>query len=128
MYLSTTAGDEPWGSGSFFAESGLYDLQLLLELHGHTLRNIRQNPRVAVVVSNGNPFEPFLQGAADAQVLDGEDDIKATTEALMAKAPQIEPFLGAPLAAVRLHVTLWRATDVVNGWLPGKELAAPDSH
>lgn len=125
MYLSTTADDEPWGAGVFFAESGLFDLSLVLELHGRTRQNIRRNPRVAMVVSNGNPFEPYLQGAAGAEVLEDDDEMRATTDALRAKAPQIEPLLGAPVAAVRLHVSRWRATDVVNGWLPGKELVAP---
>lgn len=125
MYLSTTADDEPWGAGVFFAESGLFDLSLVLEEHGRTLHNIRRNPRVALVVSSGNPFEPFLQGAADAELLEDDEEVKATTDALRTKAPQIEPLLGAPMVAVRLHVRRWRATDVVNGWLPGKELLAP---
>jgi hypothetical protein len=97
----------------------------VLELHGRTLGNIRQNPQVAVVVSNGQPFEPFLQGAGEAEELDGEEELAAVKERLLAKAPQIEPFFGAPIAAVRLHLRLWRATDVVKGWLPGKELVAP---
>ena len=127
MYLSTTADDEPWGAGAFFAESGPFDLSLVLEEHGRTLRNIRRNPRVALVVSSGNPFEPFLQGAADAELLEDDEKLTATTDALRTKAPQIEPLLAAPMVAVRLHVTRWRATDVVNGWLPGKDLLAPDA-
>lgn len=126
MYLGTTADDEPWAAGAFFAERDLFELSLVLELHGRTLRNIRLNPRVALVVSSGNPFAPFLQGAADAEVLDDSDEITATVAALMAKAPQIEPLLAAPTAAVRLRVSRWRATDVGRGWLPGKELLAPE--
>ncbi len=127
MYLSTAADDEPWGAGAFFAESDPFTLSLVLELHGRTLRNIRRNPRVALVVSSGDPFEPFLQGAADAEVLENAAEIKATTDLLRVKAPQIEPLLGMPMAAVRLHVTMWRATDVVKGWLPGKELRASEA-
>jgi len=126
LFLSTSAEGEPWGAGAFFVESGLFTLSLGLELHGRTLTNIRNNPRVALVVSNGNPFEPFLQGAADAEVLD-DDALEVTAASLLAKAPQIEPFLGAPMAAVRLHVRSWRATDVANGWLPGREIQAPAS-
>jgi hypothetical protein len=51
-------------------------------------------------------------------------EVRAGKAALLAKAPQIEPFLAAPLEAVRLHVRCWRATDVANGWLPGKTLEA----
>lgn len=124
MFLSTAAGNESWGAGTFVAESGPFELGIILEQQGRTLRNIRQNPRVAMVVSSGNPFEPFLQGAADAEVIDDEEATAAVIAALRAKAPQIEPLLGAPVVALRLHVTHWRATDVVNGWLPGKELTA----
>lgn len=123
MYLSTTADDEPWGAGVFFAEVGLFDLSLVLEQHGRTVGNLRRNPRAALVLSSGNPFEPFLQGAADAQLVEDSSDMTAIVDALMAKAPQIEPFLGAPVVAVRLHVRHWRVTDVGNGWLPGKDLA-----
>lgn len=124
MYLSTTAGDEPWGAGAFFAESDPFHLALVLEQHGTSLRNIGHNPRVALVVSSGNAFEPFLQGSADAEVLEADDELEATTAALRAKAPEIEPLLGAPMAPVCLHVSRWRVTDVVSGWLPGKELLA----
>ena len=127
MYLSTAADDEPWGAGVFFAESGPFELSLVLELGGGTLGNIRRNPRAALVVSNGDPFAPFLQGAADAEVLEDDAEVEATADALRAKAPQIEPLLGAPVAALRLRVRRWRATDVANGWLPGKELPAPGS-
>ena len=125
MFLSTSAGEEPWGAGTFVAERGPFELGIILEQQGRTLRNIRQNPRVAMVVSSGNPFEPFLQGAADAEVLEDEEGTAAVIAALRTKAPQIEPLLGAPVVALRLHVRCWRATDVVNGWLPGKELTAP---
>lgn len=127
MYLSTTADDEPWGAGAFFAESDLFHLSLVLEEHGRTLGNIRRNPRLALVVSSGNPFEPFLQGAADAELLEDDDEFRATVEALRTKAPEIEPLLSVPMVAVQLHVSRWRATDVVNGWLPGKELLAAET-
>jgi hypothetical protein len=125
MFLSTSGEDGPWGAGTFFVEGDPFTLELVLELHGRTLRNIRQNPKVAVVVSTGQPFEPFLQGAADAEVLDREEELAAIKGRLLVKAPSIEPFFGAPIAAVRLHLRMWRATDVVKGWLPGKELVAP---
>lgn len=128
MYLCTAADDDPWGAGAFFAESDPFHLSLVLEQHGRSLRNIRHNPRVALVVSSGNAFEPFLQGSADAEVLDDDEDgLQATTAALRAKAPEIEPLLSVPMVPVRLHVSRWRATDVVNGWLPGKELLAGEA-
>ena len=125
LFLSTSADDEPWGAGAFFAESDPFTLSLILEMHGRTLGNIRRNPRVGLVVSDGNPFAPFLQGSADAVVLGDDHDMQAAVDALRAKAPQIEPFLGAPVTAIRLHVRRWRATDAVNGWIPGRELVPP---
>ncbi len=122
LYLSTAASDEPWVAGGFFAESDLFTLNMALELTGKTLSNIKANPRVAVVVSSGSPFEPFLQGAAVASVVSDGQEREAVKRALLTKAPQTEPFFEYPFEAVRLRVTSWRVTDVVNGWLPGKEL------
>lgn len=48
-------------------------------------------------------------------------------QALLSRAPQIKPFFGIPLEAVRLRLRSWRTTDVPAGWLPGKELQAPGS-
>lgn len=124
MFLSTCSDGVPWGAGTFFAESDLFTLSLVLEAQGRTLGNLRANPEVAIVVSNGDPYAPFLQGQATAVVL-GDDDKPRTCESIMAKAPQSAPFMDAPIVPVSLRVTKWRVTDVVNGWLPGKELAAP---
>ena len=123
MFLSTSADDQPWVAGVFFAESSSFELSLILEVNGRTLSNIRRNPSVAIVVSHGDPFAPFLQGAATAEVLD-DDGAHSVVEALRSKSPQIEPLLGGPFVAVALRVAKWRATDVVNGWLPGIELTA----
>lgn len=121
MFLSTSADDEPWVAGVFFAERDSFELSIILEVHGRTLRNIRRNPSVAIVVSHGDPFAPFLQGAATAEVVD-DDGTDAVVAALRSKSPHIEPLLAAPFVAVKLLVAKWRATDVVNGWLPGVEL------
>ena len=124
MFLSTCSDGVPWGAGTFFAESDSFTLSLVLEAQGRTLANIKANPDVAIVVSNGDPYAPFLQGHATAVVL-GDDDKARTCESIVAKAPQSAPFMDAPIVPVSLQVSKWRVTDVVNGWLPGKELAAP---
>lgn len=125
LYLSTASSDEPWVAGGFFAESDPFTLVMVLETRGKTLANIRVNPHVALVVSSGSAFEPFLQASADVVVLTDEQEVEDVKAALRAKAPQVEPFLNAPIEAVRLHVRRWRVTDVVNGWLPGKEIEPP---
>ncbi len=73
------------------------------------------------MVAAGTPFEPFLQAQAEAEIVTGEADAAVRT-ALLAKVPAAAPFMEAPIVAVRLHVLSWRATDVMNGWLPGKTL------
>ena len=125
FFLSTAGEDGPWGAGTFFAEHGMFELSLIVERHGRTLRNLRQDPRVAMVVSTGDPFAPFLQGSADVEILEDDAQIQATGEFIQAKDPQIAPLLGAPVVALRLHVNLWKVTDVTKGWLPARELRAP---
>jgi hypothetical protein len=122
MFLSTSASDSPWVAGTFFAESDLFRLTMILETTGKSLANIQANRKVAIVVSSGSAFEPFLQGEGEAVVLYGDGDIDATKNALLAKAPEIEPLLRFPVAAVTLDIRRWRATDVLAGWVPGKVL------
>ena len=122
--LATSGPEGTWVAGAFFAESDPFTLNLVLETSGRTIRNITANPQVAVLVAAGTPFEPFLQAQAQAEILDGEQDA-AVRAALVAKVPEAAPFLQAPIRAVRLRVDAWRATDVLNGWLPGKVLTRP---
>lgn len=126
LYISTASGSEPWLAAGFFAESDPFTFVMVLEAAGRTLTNIRTNPRVALMVSSGSPVEPFLQGSADAVVLTAVEETEAVKQALLRKAPQIESLLGYPIEAVRFDVRSWRVTDVLDGWIPGKELAAPE--
>ena len=123
-FFLATSQEVPWVGGAFFVEDGLWRLHLVLETGGTTLRNLRANPHAALVVSSGSPFEPFLQGAADAAELDGEATA-AVAQSLLAKAPEIAPLLGAPTVAVRLTVRQWKVTDVTRGWLPARVLNNP---
>ncbi len=125
LYVSTTSGNEPWLAAGFFAESDPFTLVMVLEAAGRTLTNIRSNPRVSLMVSSGAPFEPFVQGSADAVILTGGEETEEVKQALLRKAPQIDSMLDYPLEAVRFKVRSWRVTDVPNGWIPGKELVAP---
>lgn len=120
LYLATTGADGPWVSGVYFAENGLYELLLVLEERGRTLKAIRENPKVAVVVATGSPMAPFLQARAIAEIV--ADDV-ALQRRLIAKVPEAAPFLDTPIRSVRLTVPSWRVTDIPNGWLPGKEIS-----
>ena len=125
LTTSSCRGDVPWAAGGYFAEDGLFTLGMILETHGTTMTNIRANPCVAVSITTGNPYEPFAQGIADVEVLSDEAAIAAVHGALKAKSPEIEPLLGIPVETVRLHVRTWKVSDIPNGWLPAKVLAAP---
>jgi hypothetical protein len=122
LYLATAEDGRPWVGGVYFAETSPFELVIILEAHGRTLTAIRSNPRVGMVVSSGQPHKPFLQGSATVEVLDGAASDEAH-RVLAAKVPQIESFLQYPHEAVRLAVSLWRVTDVANGWIPGRTLS-----
>lgn len=119
--LATAGPEGPWAAGAFFAELDPFTIVLVLEESGRTLRNLRHDPRAGIVVAAGTPFEPFLQAQATAEVVVGDEDAEVR-RVLVAKVPEAAPFLQAPVAAVRLSIEAWRATDVVNGWLPGRML------
>jgi hypothetical protein len=121
LFLSTTHGDTPWVAGASFAEIDVFTLTLILENGGTTLANIRANNKVAVVVSSGASYEPFMQGEAEAVVL-SDDEAENTRAALVAKIPGIEALFGYPHHAVRLNVRAWKVTDLPSGWIPAKVL------
>ena len=125
LTISSCRDDVPWAAGGYFAEDGLFTLGMILETHGTTMTNIRENPCVAVSITTGNPYEPFAQGIADVEVLSDEAVIAAVHAALGTKSPEIEPLLGIPVETVRLHVRTWKVSDIPNGWLPAKVLSAP---
>jgi nitroimidazol reductase NimA-like FMN-containing flavoprotein (pyridoxamine 5'-phosphate oxidase superfamily) len=123
MFLATAGSDGSWVSGVYFAENGLHTLELVLEERGRTLRAINENPEVALVVSTGSPMEPFLQARGTAEVVEGAED-EAVRQRLVAKVPEVEPFLATPIRALRISVPTWRVTDILNGWLPGRDFSA----
>jgi hypothetical protein len=124
LVLSTSANDRPWIAGAYFAESDPFHLTLVLETAGRSLANLRANPNVAVTVSLHSPFDLYLQGEDDAEILDNDEQLETAMDAVRAKAPEIE-LLKFRAAAVRLTIRHWRATDVTIGWRPGKELMPP---
>ncbi|WP_370970794.1 pyridoxamine 5'-phosphate oxidase family protein [Amycolatopsis sp. cg9] len=124
LFLATSGSSGPWVGGVYFAESGEFTLNLVLEDRGRTLAAIRENPVVSVVVSTGSPMQPFLQAQALAEVVGADEDARVR-ELLVGKVPEAAPFLSAPVTAVRLTVRNWRATDIANGLLPGVELPGP---
>jgi nitroimidazol reductase NimA-like FMN-containing flavoprotein (pyridoxamine 5'-phosphate oxidase superfamily) len=122
MFLATSGSDGSWVSGVYFAEDGPHTLVLVLEERGRTLKAIKENPEVALVVSTGSPMEPFLQARATAEIVEGAED-EAARQLLVTKVPEAAPFLATPIRTIRLTVPRWRVTDIPNGWLPGKDFS-----
>ncbi len=58
-----------------------------------------------------------------AEILDG-DRAQTARDLLVARVPYVAPFLDTPIETVQLTVDSWRVTDIANGMLPGKDLAA----
>jgi hypothetical protein len=127
LYLSTSAENMPWVAGAYFAETDAFTLTVVLEGEGRTLHNLRANPYFSIVISNGSPFEMFLQADGGVVVSDDDAELAQAKQAIKAKVPQAASLLDAPIpvVAVQLRVREWRATDIVNGWLPGRRLSAP---
>ena len=120
--LATAAPDaEPWIATAYFAAQGPYCLSFMLEGGGHTLTNMKANPRVALMVENGDAMALFAQAEGRATVVEGAE--ARFRDAIAAKTPASAPLVGMPgLVAVRVDVTRWRLTDVPGGWLPAREL------
>ncbi len=121
--LSTaTHRGAPWVAAAFFAADGPYALHVLLEARGRTLSNLRANPRVAVMIENGNAFSLFAQAEGSAKLVEPQHD--AIRQAIAEKTPASASMVALPnLVAVRIEVACWRLTDVVAGWIPAKELS-----
>jgi hypothetical protein len=112
----------PWLAAAFFVEDGSFAFHVLLETRGRTLANLQSNPRVAVMIENGDAFSLFAQAEGSAQMVEARHD--EIGSAIARKTPASATMVALPtLTAVRIEVDCWRLTDVKAGWLPAKELS-----
>jgi nitroimidazol reductase NimA-like FMN-containing flavoprotein (pyridoxamine 5'-phosphate oxidase superfamily) len=112
----------PWVAAAFFAEDGPFSLRVLLEARGRTLANLRANPRVALMIENGNAFSLFAQAEGSVKLVEQEHAL--VRDAIAKKTPASARMVALPnLVVVRIDVECWRLTDVSAGWLPAKELS-----
>lgn len=111
-----------WVAAAFFVEDGAFALHVLLENRGRTLANLRSNPRVALMIENGDAFSLFAQAEGDAKIVESRHDEigRAIAEKTPASATMVALW---NLTPVRIEVDRWRLTDVKAGWLPAKELS-----
>jgi len=121
--VATSGGPAtPWVAAAFFAEDGLFALELMLEERGHTLSNLLADPRVAVMLEHGDAFAVFAQGAGRARVVHGAE--AQFRERIAAKAPESAMLVSLPgLVPVRVEIGRWWVTDVRAGWLPARQIA-----
>ncbi len=124
--LATSGGAlSPWIAAAFFAEDGLFDLEILLEDSGNTLANIRADSRVAVMIQDGDAMRPFAQAQGLAVVEDSRAR-EGFVAHIAAKTPASAPLVSLPnQVPVRLRISRWRVTDVIAGWLPAREVRRP---
>jgi hypothetical protein len=122
LKVATAGGTvSPWVAAAFFAEDGPFRLELVIEGRGKTFANLSVDPRVAVMIEDGNAMSLFAQGAGTAVVV--PDDAARFRADLVAKTPGSAPLVGLPgLVPVRITIDRWFLTDVPGGWLPAKEL------
>jgi hypothetical protein len=122
--LATSSPDaNPWIATAYFSEESSFSLVFMIEGGGRTLRNMRHNPRVALMIEDGDALALFAQAEGRASVVEGAED--AFRDAIASKSPKSAPLVGLPgLVPVRITISKWRLTDVPRGWLPARELAA----
>ena len=116
---ATVADGQPWCTRVFFAdafEAGGEDgplptLYLLAKAPSRKLANLRANDRVGVFVGPEQPTA-WLEARGHADVLT-EPDAAAARDRVLAKAPEVGPFLARVTAvAVRIRLGWLRLTDV----------------
>jgi len=122
LKLATAGGPvSPWITSTYFVEDGAARLHLILERTGKGMRNIRENPRVAVAVDSASPFAAFAQAEGTAHILEGPQ-ATARLAALRAKVPEIEPLLMGPHHVIELAISRWLVTSFPDGFFPAREL------
>jgi hypothetical protein len=122
---TASPGGDPWIATAYFAEGdSSFSLMFMLERSGRTLANMTANPRVAVMLENGDAMALFAQGEGTANVVN--DATGRFRDSIAAKTPASAPLVGlGGLVPVRIEVTRWRLTDVPGGWLPPREILNP---
>ena len=126
--LATAGGAvSPWLATAFFAEDGPFVLDVMIEAGGKTLANMAADPRVAIMLENGDPIAPFAQASGRADV--GGVDREVVRHAVIGKTPSSAQLMSIPtLVPVRIRVDRWLVTHVAAGWLPARELRpTPDA-
>ena len=91
MNVATAGEASPWCFTCFFAEEG-FDLLFLVEHNSTTLKNIRNNPRVAFTINRQAP-DRFVQGTGTVEIIGDATEHGEAFAPLKEKAPETEGFV-----------------------------------
>ncbi|MCA9618292.1 MAG: pyridoxamine 5'-phosphate oxidase family protein [Myxococcales bacterium] len=125
LELATSSEDGlPWLAAAYFAARDPFTLVMMLEREGRTMQNIAANPRVAIMIQDGNPTALFAQAEGVARMVEAEN--RAFADLIAAKTPESAPLVRLPhLVGVQIDVQHYRLTDLPRGWLPARDLRRP---
>jgi hypothetical protein len=124
---TSSPSGEPWISTAYFLDESPFALAFMMEPGGRTLTNMKANPRVALMLENGDAMALFAQAEGRATVVVGGRE--RFRDGIAAKTPASAGLVELPgLVPVRIEVVRWKLTDVPGGWLPAREFVAPSAH
>ena len=119
IMIASTGGEySPWILGAYFASKDI-DIYVLLETHGKTFANLKENSKVAVSISKNDAMQDFLQAQAEVEILPDSDEPEVR-KLIVDKMPWFQTF--TPVSPVRIRVKKYFVTSLQKGWFPAKVL------
>ncbi len=117
IMIASTGGEySPWILGAYFASKDI-DIYVLLETHGKTFANLKENSKVAVSISKNDAMQDFLQAQAEVEVLPDTDEPEVR-KLIVDKMPWFQTY--TPVSPVRIRVKKYFVTSLQKGWFPAK--------
>ncbi len=112
------ADGAPWLAASYFAplfeDDGNLSVVAVYAEGTLKLASLTANPQAAFLVQSGVP-DRWVQGKALVQVIEAPEERQQAIDHLRHTAPGVEPFLAAPVAALRFVPTWLRYRDMRPG-------------
>lgn len=119
IMIASTGGEySPWILGAYFASKDI-DIYVLLETHGKTFANIRNNKSVAISISKNDAMQDFLQAHGEVEILPDSEEPEVR-KLIVDKLPWFQTY--TPVSPVRIRVKKYFVTSLQNGWFPAKVL------
>jgi nitroimidazol reductase NimA-like FMN-containing flavoprotein (pyridoxamine 5'-phosphate oxidase superfamily) len=119
IMIASTGGEySPWILGAYFASKDI-DIYVLLETHGKTFANLKENTKVAISISKNDAMQDFLQAQAEVEILPDTEEPEVR-KLIVDKMPWFQTY--TPVSPVRLRVKKYFVTSLQKGWFPAKVL------